>query len=80
MVQLVWKSRSVSYKTKLVSTTGPSESTLGHLFQRKENCVHTNVYSSLICNTSKLKSAQMSFHRGVVKTHGIYIPWAATQK
>ena len=68
MVQILEKSWTVSYKTKYATTLQASNCTHGCLSQRSENlCSHknlyTNVHSSIICDSPKMETIQMSFNR-----------------
>lgn len=59
-------------KTKDMLTTKPSNHTSGHLAKINEDLfsrrnLYTNIHSSLICQSSKLETHQMSFHGWMVK-------------
>lgn len=73
MVQLLWKTFCVSYKSKHAIMSWLSNCIIGHLSQgNKHPCSHKNLYRDICSNVPKIKTAQISSTRWMVKQQYTY--------
>ena len=77
MVQLLWKTVWQIYKKLTIELARPNNATPVSIPQITENrfsskCLYTNVHNSIICNSQKVETTQMSINRWMNKQNVVY--------